>query len=164
MRLVVQVDADHGRLLAVAERQAHQVGNPTLFRIPPRVPQRRLRGTVGAMPVEDDAQAALPRPRDKAVHHLQAGEAAQVRVQGVIDGARVTRWVEQLVGEGQTDGVKAERAHLVEQVPPGAHAEAIGRKGAGLQAEPVDAAEPHGVALRVAQDGAVGVQVGAVRG
>ena len=88
----------------------------------------------------------------------------QVRVECIVDALRPAGRVKHLIGEGQADGVEAKRAHLVKGIPPEPLAEAGRGEGTRFQAGPVDAAEPHGMAVGVADHPAVGVQIEAIGG
>ena len=115
VRLVVQVRADDDGVVAVALGELHPVGDPAALGVLRRVPQRRLRSGVRAVPVEDDPQPAGSRCRDDLVHHLQRGQAAQVGVLVVVHAAHLRAGVEALVGVRQPERVEAPALDLVER-------------------------------------------------
>ena len=59
------------------------------------------------MTVEDNLQANVTGTLDNPIHERQPLEPFQIRVQLVVDPIRYTRRVEELIGEGQANGVEA---------------------------------------------------------
>src|SRR6266568_1606952 len=95
------------------------------------------------MTVQDNLQASVAGTLDNAIHECQPLEAFEVRVQLVVDAIRYARRVEELIGEGQANGVEACACDLLEHVLPVARPQPMWGKGAGLKPKPVDACERH---------------------
>ena len=110
VRLVVKVDADHGRGSRVASREQREVRDPGALGIGRGVPEAGAVGTVArlrAVVVEDDPQADLAGIGHDPVHHLEAVEPLEVGILREVDAVRQAGRCEQLVAVGQTDGVEA---------------------------------------------------------
>ncbi len=179
--LVVEVGADHARVVAVAAGQEHPVVGPLgggAAAVPALVAVEAAAPAGGdGVVVEDDGEAAVGQRRDDGVVDLERGLPAQRRIGGdgtVRDGGG---GAEHLVGEGQPDAVEAEGAEVGEQGGQGHPVQAerdtggvlagmvvrgIGAvAGAGpgaLGAVPVAGAQAEAVAVRVDDPAASGGQ------
>ncbi len=150
-RFIVQVGADHRRIVGIARRQCLPIGDPLRLAVLGVVPQAVGRGAcagVVAMVIEDDPKPDLAGIFDDRIHDLHGREALQARVRRVVDVGR-GRAVQCVVGERQPDGVEAQLHHLVHHVLVVACPQAVRRQVRILEAEPVHAGDLHRVAGRI---------------
>ena len=158
MGLVVEIGPDHGRIAAVAGGQHGPVVDPALLRNLAGVPQLTLTGGCGPVAVENDFEAAFTSALNEYIHDLQPGEALEIGILLKVDSIRETRRVEQLVAVGQANGVEPRLDHLIEHIVQAARPEPLGGERAGLEAEPIDAADVHHAPIGVDDVAAVGPQ------
>ena len=102
------------------------------------VPQLGLEIGGSVVAVKDDLQAKVPSSLDNPIHECQALEPLEVRVQPVVDPLRFTRWVEELIAEGQANGIEPRLFDLIEHILPVAGFQAVRGKGVRLKPKPVD--------------------------
>ena len=99
--------------------------------------------------VENHPQADLAGVVHDRVHHLEAVAALEFGVLEEVDAIRGARGIEELVAVGQPDRVEAERLHLIHHLTVAASPEPVRGKVGRLETEPIDAGDPHRVALGV---------------
>src|SRR5947209_14689518 len=113
--------------------------DPTLLGNLVGVPQ--LRPEIGGrvVAVQDDLQATVPCALDNPIHECKTLEPLEVGVELVVDPLWFARRVEELIAEGQANGVEPRLLDLIEHILPVASFQAVRGKGTRLKAKPVDA-------------------------
>ena len=157
MRLIAEIESDHGGIAGITASEADPVGDPGGLGIAVRVPEAAVfgRGTCfGTVVVQNDAETFLARGGDDAVQNLERVEAVQITVDGPLrvaegDVRRDGRGLHHLVGEGDADGVVAADVNGVQDGAEVLLLEAANHAVGGLKAAPVDAADTHRATLSV---------------
>ena len=167
VRLVAEVEADHGGVARVPFGQRDPVVHPVLAGVGARVPQAVGLGGLpglGAVVVQDDLETLLARVGDDLVEDLQGVETLEVgvdRAGGVIEAEvlRDDRGLHHLVGERDPDRVVAQVPDVVDDRVVVLRPEAVRDLVGSLEAVPVDAGDPDRVPARVEDLVAAGVPV-----
>ena len=131
MWLVVEVDADDGRVSRIAGGQHGQIADPFAFGIRGRVPEARGIGAVarlGAVMIEEDLEPDLAGVAHDLVHDLQTILPLQVRVFVEVDAIGSAPRIEELIAVGEADRVEAERLHLIHHLLVAAGPQAMRRE------------------------------------
>ena len=157
MRLVAQVEADHGRVARVPPGQRDPVVHPGLAGVGAGVPEPVGLGRLprlGPVVVQDDLEAGLPGVGDDLVEDLQRVQAAEVGVDraGAVIEAEVLRHdraLGHLVRERDPDGVVAERLHSVHDGRVLLEVQSRGHPVRRLHAVPGDPGDAHGAIVCV---------------
>ncbi|GAP64010.1 hypothetical protein ARMA_2433 [Ardenticatena maritima] len=153
VRLVAQVNRNHGIVSGIAAHQHFPVGDPATLRVIGGVPKPtflRTRPRIGAVVIQNHLQAPLSGAFDNLVHNFQRGQSHQIGVFGVINPRRHGARIQHLIGKRQANTVVAQRFDLIEHLFPIARPQAMHHVVARLKAKPVDPAKRHHIAIGVA--------------
>jgi hypothetical protein len=103
------------------------------------------------MTVENDSQTMASCTLNDPIHERQAIESLQIRIELVVDALRFARGIEELVAEGQANGVEASLGDLAQHVLPVTSPQPMGGEGMRLKAKPVDAYQAYLAPRRIRQ-------------